>query len=263
MPDEAYNARVASRRDLHDSLMVLRVSPDAGEAPRFEPGQFSNLGLFEAEVGTPHPDGPRLVRRAFSIASAARERGHFEFYVQRVDNGAFTTRLWNLAPGDPLWLDPNVYGHFTLADVPADSDVTFVATGSGLGPFVSMLREYHGRGRWRSAAVIHSARVRADLGYHDELEALQRADSNFRYVPTLTREPADSGWRGERVRVQALFEPANFARVFGRELTPEHARIFICGNPQMIAELSADLGQRGFRPHRRKAPGQIHTERYW
>lgn len=257
MSDETYNARVVSRRDVHPSLMVLRVGSQHGEVPAFEPGQFSNLGLFE------DGDDPRLLRRAFSIASPAAERGHFEFYIQRVDNGAFTTRLWELKAGDPLWLDPNVYGHFTLADVPPESNVLFVATGSGVGPFLSMLREHHGKGRWKSAAVVHSAHIAADLGYHDELLSFAKRDANFRYVPTLTREPADSGWSGLRVRVQKLFEPETFREVFGREFRPEGTKLFICGNPQMIVELSEELGQRGLRPHRRKTPGHIHTERYW
>ncbi len=257
MSDETYNARVVSRRDVHDSLMILRVGREHGDVPAFEPGQFSNLGLFE------DGEDPRLLRRAFSIASPASARDHFEFYVQRVDHGAFTTRLWSLKPGDALWLDPLVYGHFTLADVPPQSDVLFVATGSGVGPFISMLREYHGKGRWKTAAVIHSARARPDLGYDEELTALASSSANFRYVPTLTRESEDSGWSGLRVRVQKLFEPELFRETFGRELTPENAKVFICGNPEMIVQLSAHLAECGFRPHRRKTPGHIHTERYW
>lgn len=257
MTDETYNARVVARRDIHDSLMLLRVGRERGEVPAFEPGQFSNLGLLE------EGHDPRLMRRAFSIASPCSARDYFEFYVQRVDQGVFTTRLWKLEPGDSLWLDPLVYGHFTLADVPPNANVIFVATGSGLGPFLSMLREYQGKRRWKTAAVIHSARHAADLGYHEELTALAARDPDFRYVPTLTREPLHSGWKGLRARVQKLFEPELFSETFGRELTPVDAKIFICGNPEMIVQLSAQLGEQGFRPHRRKAPGHIHTERYW
>ncbi len=257
MNDEAYNARVVARRDIHDSLMLLRVGRERGEVPAFEPGQFSNLGLIEEG-----PD-PRLMRRAFSIASPCSARDYFEFYIQRVDHGVFTNRLWKLEPGDSLWLDPLVYGHFTLADIPPNANVIFVATGSGVGPFLSMLREYQGKQRWRTAAVIHSARTAADLGYDEELKALAARDASFRYVPTLTREPIDSGWKGLRVRVQKLFEPELFRETFGRELTHQDAKVFICGNPEMIVQLSAQLGEKGFHPHRRKAPGHIHTERYW
>src|SRR5690349_4471973 len=172
MKEESYNAQVVARRDVNDSLMVLRVGHEREPLPQFEPGQFSNLGLFEDGVENEEGVGKRLVRRAFSIASPCSARDYFEFYIQRVDHGAFTTRLWELESGDSLWLDPNVYGQFTLADVPATADVLFVATGSGVGPFASMLREYGGKQRWKSAALIHSARVVADLGYHAELEAL-------------------------------------------------------------------------------------------
>ncbi len=257
MSEESYNAQVVARRDVNDSLMILSIGKNRADVPQFEPGQFSNLGLFE------DGDDPRLLRRAFSIASPCSVRSYFEFYIQRVDHGAFTTRLWNLKPGDSLWLDPNVYGQFTLADVPPTSEVIFVATGSGVGPFASMLREYGGKQRWKSAALIHSARVAADLGYHGELEAFAARDPNFLYVPTLTREPLGSDWRGLRVRVQKLFEPEMFCEVFGRELTPENSKVFICGNPEMITQLSEQLAHQGFRPHRRRTPGHIHTERYW
>lgn len=274
MTAESYNARVVARRDLHESLTILRVGPaDAsrGEVPRFEPGQFSNLGLFEDGPESGRGSGssaPQLLRRAFSIASPARERTYFEFYIQRVDQGAFTTKLWQLRTGDALWLDPQVYGQFTLAEVPPESDIVFVATGTGVGPFLSMLREYHGRGRWHSAAVIHSARTRADLGYHDELTELAARDRAFRYVPTLTREPAThepggSPWQGLRERLQHLFEPARFRELFGRELSPVNLKLFLCGNPEMIVQLSAQLAPLGLSRHSRRAPGHIHTERYW
>ncbi|HTF87181.1 MAG TPA: ferredoxin--NADP reductase [Planctomycetota bacterium] len=257
MSEESYNAHVVARRDVNDSLMILRVGKGRAEVPQFEPGQFSNLGLFEPG------DESRLLRRAFSIASPSSARDYFEFYIQRVDHGAFTTRLWGLKPGDSLWLDPNVYGHFTLADVPATADLILVATGSGVGPFLSMLREYDGKQRWKSAALIHSARHVGDLGYHAELQAFAAREPDFRYVPTLTREPLDSGWSGLRVRVQKLFEPEMFRKVFGRDLNGESSKIFICGNPEMITQLSTQLAEQGLRPHRRRTPGHIHTERYW
>jgi ferredoxin/flavodoxin---NADP+ reductase len=258
------NAVLDSRVDLHETLCILRVRPDGGSVPQFEPGQFTNLGLFDAsETPQTAPGPPSELRRAFSFASPPAQRDSAEFYIQRVDDGHFTQHLWKLQPGGRLWLDERVYGNFTLADVPPTSELVLVATGTGLGPYLSMLRQHRGGERWKRCALVHSARHQADLGYRGELEALARRDPTFRYLPTLTREPASSSWSGLRSHVQEIVEPAGFERLAGWPLDPATAHVFLCGNPQMIIDLGGQLAESGFRPHRRRAPGQVHSERYW
>jgi ferredoxin--NADP+ reductase len=253
------NAVLRERIDVDPSLAIFRVAPSDGEAPLFEPGQFTNLG-----IACTAPSGePRLVRRALSIASSPRERAHLEFYVRLVDDGELTPRLFELRPGARLWLDPRVHGHFTLADVPPASNVLFVGTGTGVAPFVSMLRTYAGGERWRRCVLLESARTGAELGYRAELERLQRERSDFRYLPTLTREPAASAWGGLRGRLQAWLEPAAFRELVEEPLDPERWQVLLCGNPEMIASVTELLSGHGFRRHRSREPGQIRSERYW
>jgi len=253
------NAVLRERRDVSPSLAIYRIAPLERAPAAFLPGQFTNLGLYvEPEPGS----GRRLVRRAFSIASPPDERGHLEFYLRRIDEGELSSRLFQLAPGDRLWLDPRVYGRFTLSDVPDGADLLLVGTGTGIAPFLSMLRAFRGRARWGRCVMLESAHDADELGYRSELEALARDDPSFAYEPTLTREPAESGWTGLRGRVQRHLEPGAFLTRIGRPLDASwHA--FLCGNPSMITEVARLLELGGLALHRRSRPGQIHTERYW
>jgi ferredoxin/flavodoxin---NADP+ reductase len=257
---EPPNATLIERRDVTESIAFFRVAPDAPPFTSFEAGQFGNLGLpvHDAEAGE-----LRFVRRAYSMGSAPKERASVEFYLRLVDGGRFTTALFALGLGGRLWLDPNVYGRFTLAPVPVDRDVIFIASGTGVAPYVSMLREFAGSGRWRRAVVVESVRESREFGYRGEFETLAARDADFRWLPTVTREPAGSGWTGSRGRIQTLLEPPLFERLTGVPLAPATAHVFLCGNPQMLEDVGGRLAELGFQPHSRRHAGQVHVERYW
>jgi len=186
-----------------------------------------------------------------------------EFYVRRVAQGELTPLLFELHPGDRLWMDSRIHGRFTLTGVPPDSNILMIATGTGLAPFVSMLRTYHGRQRWRRCVLLESASSASDLGYESELRRISRVDPTIAYHPTLTREPESSAWRGMRGRVQNWLEPTTFLRLAGDPLDPPLWKVFLCGNPEMIVSVTSLLSDLGFRRHRKSDPGQIRTERYW
>ena len=111
--------------------------------------------------------------------------------------------------------------------------------------------------------VLESARSAGELGYRTELERIAHGNPTLAYHPTLTREPAHSDWRGLRGRVQDWLRPETFQVLCGEALSPEEWHVFLCGNPEMIASVTELLAHQGFRPHHRRTPGQIHSERYW
>jgi ferredoxin/flavodoxin---NADP+ reductase len=250
----APNAVLIARLDLNERLWIARILPD-DPLPPFEPGQFVQLGLPD-EAG-------RVDARAYSIASTAHVPKDLEFLLERVEGGRLTPRLHHLAPGGRLWLSPTPLGTFTLDRISPDRDLAFVATGTGLAPFVSMLRTFLGTARWRRCVLIHGARTTSDLAWRNELEAAQHEHPTLLYLPTLTREPEDSSWTGERGRVQHLLEPDTWRTHVGAELTPDHWTLLLCGNPDMIRDVRATLETRGFTLDTRRHPGTIRTERYW
>jgi ferredoxin--NADP+ reductase len=197
-------------------------------------------------------------------------RDYVEVYLVLVKQGKLTPRLWPLPLGGRLWLDPQPAGNFTLQGVPADKDLVMVATGTGLGPYMSMLRTYGpalrcgAEPRWRTAIVIHGTRLCCDLGYMHELDAMSRRDPSIKYIPIVTREPEASQWRGMRGRVHVALLPEHYERLVGAPLDPAHAHVFLCGNPDMIAGVQKDLEARGFVARDWEHPeGNIHFERYW
>lgn len=257
MTEYKNNATILSRVDLNPELMVLKVRPDDGDVPPFEPGQYGELALPELI------QSPKLERRAYSIASAKGTRDHLEFYVVYVAGGALTAKLWELQTGDRVWLGPKVKGKFTLDPVPPGSDLVAIATGTGLAPFVSMYRSYRQSSKWNTFTIIHGVRHAKDLGYYDELIGYAAEDPRFFYIPTVTRAAAEEHWSGHTGRVNTIFEDGSYQRVTARPFEAANCQIFLCGNPDMIDSLEQFLAARGFKNHSKKEPGQIHFERYW
>lgn len=269
MPDDPLNAVLIERRDLTDELAVFRVRPESGEVPPFIPGQYTTLGVLkpESEWSERAKKNPKaaLVRRAYSIASSPDDHDAVEFFLVVVQEGLLTPRLWDLHEGDRLFMDTNCKGTFTLDGVPEGKDLVMIATGTGLAPFVSMLRTYREQRRWERLIVIHGTRLAKDLAYRAELEAASDEDPSVIYLPMCTREPDTSNWQGLRGRIHVALEPGMYARITGgRTLTPETTHLFLCGNPAMIDDVERDMTARGFSVRDRSNPeGNIHFERYW
>jgi ferredoxin/flavodoxin---NADP+ reductase len=296
----AFNATLIYRRDLNAELAVVRIRPDSGAVPEFQPGQYCTIGLLAppgvaparvtgsiatptgpdspAAAGAtgaatdaapshaeriPRTDQPRQVRRAYSIASSPSTRDYVELLVVLVNTGRLTPRLWDVAEDGRLWMSEKIAGHFTLDGLPPDRDAVMVSTGTGIAPFVSMLRTYAGQKRWRRCALINGVRSEIDLAYRDEIMELCRRDPGITYIPTLTREPADSLWGGPRGRVQSLLEGPAFELLAGTPLDPARCHVYLCGNPAMITDVQHMLAARGFTLDGRDMPGNLHFERYW
>ena len=266
------NAIVTHRTELAPGLMIMRVAPVGWELPSFKPGQFAVLGLppeaprsasaLPEEVG---PNPAAFIRRAYSIASSSLEREFLEFYVVEVGSGALTPRLFALKEGDRLWLGPKLTGLFTLDQVAPDRNLVFIATGTGLAPYMSMLRTHLlAEAGPRRLAVIHGARYSRDLGYQDELFHLQRDFAQFNYLPVISR-PDENGvlWKGATGHLQNFWQTNPLEPLWGFRPTPADTDFFLCGNPSMVEAFVQLLEADAFKEHTKSQPGQIHFEKYW
>jgi ferredoxin--NADP+ reductase len=265
------NAILTQKIEVAPGLMVIRVVPDGWELPEFSPGQFAVLGLppeaDRSALADPEDDGGkpgRLIRRAYSIASSSRARRYLEFYITLVHSGALSPRLFALQPGDRLWLGAKITGAFTLDQAPADKSVILIATGTGLAPYMSMLRTELSTSVGRRFAVILGARHSWDLGYHSELVTMEQLSPNFTYLPTISR-PAEEpvAWTGRAGYVLDLWQTGELASLWGEAPTPDNSSVFLCGNPAMIDDMIELLSAAGFVEHTRDRPGSIFVERYW
>ncbi|MEW6742482.1 MAG: ferredoxin--NADP reductase [Planctomycetota bacterium] len=265
------NARVVQRIEVAPGLIILRVVPEGWELPDFEPGQFAVLGLpgsaprckSSDPEETPSPPD-KLINRAYSIASSSVVKEYLEFYVTLVSSGALTPRLFHLQVGDALFLGKKITGAFTLDELPPGVNVVFMATGTGLAPYMSMMRTYLAKMAGRRLAVVHGARHSWDLGYRSELHTLQTLFEYFDYIPIVSR-PKDEkvAWTGFTGYVQDVWTRGCITELWGFAPTPENTHILLCGNPAMIEHCMKLLESQGFREHTKKHPGQLHAEKYW
>ena len=267
MEENPYNATLIKLGELNSGLIIVRVQADESLFS-FDAGQYTVLGLqassarvpmSDPEEGSPSPD--RLIRRAYSIASSSVENEYLEFYVSLVRSGALTPRLFALEEGDRLWLGPKAVGQFTLQQVEAEHDLILISTGTGLAPYISMVRTAHRCGEGRKFYVVHGARYSWDLGYRSELQALDHGCGTFSYLPTVTR--ADETWNGHVGRVQSVLEDGALDSILEGSLDPARQAIFVCGNPSMVEELQGRFEEIGYQVHRKGQPGNLHIERYW
>jgi len=270
IPDSAgYNAVLIGRDEINAQLQILRVQPD-NPLFDFTPGQFVVLGLLgrearvaEADDEEPPAEPDKLIRRAYSLASSSVERHHGEFYVTLIASGALTPRLFALPYGGRLFLGPKASGLFTLDRVSPGKALILIATGTGLAPYMSMLRTMLVRDTQRPFVVLHGARYSWDLGYRGELESLARIRPNLTYIPSITRPHDDPHFRGHTGRVQMLLEQGIIETLSGVPLDPARADVFLCGNPEMIRIVKEFLVPCGFTPDHGRHSGTLHVEEFW
>ena len=228
----------------------MTLGLDVVPAP-YVPGQFVNLGL---------DSGGSRIKRSYSVASAAGELG--EFYLTEVTGGGLTPELFQLHVGDRVWIDDRALGFFTLDYVPPARYLWLLATGTGLGPFIAMLRSPNVWQRFERIVLVHGVRQVAHLGYAEELATLVQArGGQFAYVPIVSRDTPPIGV--QTGRLPALLDSGELERAAGLGLGPEGTHVLMCGNPAMIGDVQAVLERRDMHKHRPRKPGHISFESYW
>jgi ferredoxin--NADP+ reductase len=208
---------------------------------RFENGQFVMIGL-PTEAGKP-------ILRAYSIASANWEE-QLEFFSIKVQHGPLTSRLQHIKPGDSILIGRKPTGTLLISDLHPGRNLYLLGTGTGLAPWLSVVKDPETYERFERVIVCHGVRNVADLAYRDyfekELPQHEFLGETIRrkllYYPAVSRE--DFPHRG---RLTDLMASGEMMRSLGIEpLDAEHDRAMICGSPQMLADFRALLDGRGF-----------------
>jgi len=255
--DNVTNETVIALHHWTDTLYSFRTT--RSDNYRFTPGQYARLGLA---------DTSHVVWRAYSITSSAQD-DFLEFYVVDIPDGAFTSRAKTLKPGDKVLVVKQSYGFMTTDSFSDGEDLWMLATGTGLGPFVSILQDPAVWTKFRNLILVHGVRTADELAYQDQLFALQQ-QSPFATLParlhilqTTTREEAPLDPPRLHGRITTLLETGELEKRAGVAISVNTSRIMLCGNPKMIEDARIILRARGLRPCRRAIPGQFVTENYW
>ncbi|NQU68246.1 MAG: ferredoxin--NADP reductase [Candidatus Marinimicrobia bacterium] len=271
MSNREFNAYISQKISVSPEIIILRIVPDGWDLPEFDPGQYAVLGLpgsaprvelSDADESPVDPD--KFILRAYSVASASRQKEYLELYVTLVRSGALTPRLFALNPGDKIHLAPKIKGVFTINELPSDLNLVLMGTGTGLAPYMSMIRSCIRPGEKRKFAVVHGARHSWDLGYRSELMTIRNITDNLAYIPIISRPKLEMvPWAGEVGYVQQVWDRNLISDQWGFQPTPENTHVFLCGNPGMIESAVTLLASHGFKEHSKRSPGEVHLEKYW
>lgn len=263
-------ATLIAKEDVSDGLAVFRFELARDFA--FSPGQYATLWLT-------HRD--QTVSRPYSIASSPGQTRGLEFYIHRVEEGGLTPSLWNPEILDGLLSNrgktslavTGPEGRFLLD--PTDlRDLVLIASGTGLAPFMSMIRKMNENflatpesSQRRTLYLIHGVSNSAQLGYREELQNLARSahrDPLCRlilvYLPTVSRPLGDPSWSGLKGRAESLFNPdtrpasaeinlqENIRSILRALLRPESHAIYVCGHRGTLENVVRFLSPLGFKP---------------
>ncbi len=244
--------KVAGRRQWTESLFSLMV---AAPEVTFVAGQFARLAL-------PAPPGAKepMLGRPYSFVNPPHVMPH-EFYYIVLPDGPLSPRLSTLVAGDAVWMLPRANGFFGISEVPEADALWCIATGTGIGPFLSILRTDEPWQKFARVVLVHATRYANELTYRDEIAAIGHARAGaFSYVPMVSREVAPGALVG---RIPAAIEDGRLEARAGVPLTAANAHAMLCGNPAMIEDTQQTLATRGMRRHRRREPGHVTLESYW
>ena len=224
---EYFDIAVGSIRDFGNETKDFELVFDAGKGMPFLPGQFASVVL-------PQPDG-KVIRRAYSIASPPEEKQHLVLIIKRVEGGTVTNWFWGLKPGDRFRVQ-GPFGKFILPD-PLDFEPVFIATGTGVAPFRSMIHSLLRGGFRGRMSLIFGTRYDTMIPYHQEWLDLCSRHPNLTYIPTVSRP--GPGWKGETGYAQ--HQVGKFLR------DPAGKRVYICGLNEMIQAVQEACLKAGFK----------------
>lgn len=244
---------VVSVRWWNDRLLTFTTTRPQDYS--FAAGQYARLGLRGDDD---------IVWRAYSMTSAPAQE-HLEFYGILVPGGLFTSRLKAIEPGDHIYVEKQPYGFMTPDRFSDGADLWMMATGTGIGPYISMLRDPYVWQKFSNLILVHGVRDAGEFTYQDELEQLRQqppvdSAAALTVIRATSRDISSAYLHG---RITTLLENGSLESAATHPLTEAASRIMMCGNPEMIEDMRRLLHQRGMRPVRRALPGQFVTENYW
>jgi ferredoxin--NADP+ reductase len=234
--------KVIENRRWTQALFSLRL-----ESPplHFAAGQFVRIAL---DIG-----GER-VARPFSFVNPPQDPV-LEFYGIVVPGGPLSPRLAELKRGDVLYVASNPAGFLVLSEVRDADTLWLMSTGTGIAPFLSILRTATPWQRFRNVVLVHAVRHASELVYQDLVRTLP-----VKYVFFVSRETAPGSLAG---RIPAAVRDGRLEAAAGLPLAADTSQVMLCGNPDMLKDATAALAERGMRKHRRRNPGHITVESFW
>jgi len=241
------SGKVVENRRLNEYLTSLIIDV---ELDGFEAGQFVRIGLA---------DDDDVLARPYSLVNAPQEP-YLEVYFNIVEEGPLSPRLFDLQAGDEILVASNPSGFLTVSEVPECKHLWMIATGTGIGPFLAILKSDAAWQKFEKIVLCYSVSYSSELAYLDIVESvLAKHGDRFIFAPIVTRETHEGALDK---RITHLLQDGSLEEYTGIAINAEDSHVMMCGSSEMIADVSAELGKREMKKHRRRDPGHFTTEKY-
>jgi len=276
--DKSIRVKVIEVTRWAPTLLSFKVTRPDGF--KFTAGQFVRLGihgkdlqyfaqnhetkLITSEIQGQPIDLEGYVFRAYSVASSPYDE-FIEFFSVVIPEGEFTSKVNHIQVGDSLLLNTTPFGYLTLAryQLPLPNDLWLLATGTGLAPFLSILKTIDVWQQYQRIILVYSARTSQELAYQAEIGSIKSIYGDngaaFVFLPIVTRE---ADYTGEKARIPNLILSSKLTELVGQKLDKERSHVMLCGNPQMVEDTKEALKSIGLTMNRR-GEGNIAVENYW
>ena len=222
----------------HYNGSTFRIRCERPQSYRYTAGEFTMLGM---------PNG--AVKRAYSFTSGPYDE-YLEFYSIKVPNGPLTSVLQHVQPGDELEVSERTTGTLTLANLTLNGNLWLMATGTGIAPYISLLRDPETYERFHKITVAWTVRTRDELAFHDFLKSCPIV-----YYPTVTQDNPGAGVYAGRI-TQHIDNHG-----FWADISPDVDRVMICGNMDFNTELKQKLLQLKFTEGNNRQAGTFVQEK--
>ena len=225
---------------------------NSSETPDFSftAGQFVRVGL--------DIDGER-VARPYPLVNVP-DTDYLEIYFNIVPEGPLSPKLAELNAGEELYIAERANGFLVVNEVPECRHLWMLATGTGVGPFLSILGSGDAWKRFDKVVLAYCVRDQSELSYSEQIAELagEYAD-NFSFVPLVTRESVDGALNQ---RITDAIRDGSMEDLAGIRISADESHVMMCGNSDMISDVSELLVERGMKKHLRRDPGHYTTEKY-
>jgi len=241
------SGKIVEKTQWNERLFSLRIQADFNG---FLSGQFVRVAL--------DIDGER-VARPYSLVNTP-EDNLLEIYFDIVPEGPLSPKLAELDVDDEIFVTSKANGFLTVDEVPECKHLWLFATGTGVGPFLSILKNQKTWQRFEKIVLAYSVRDLSEQAYRKRIAEIEKQHADqFIFVPVITREKVEGAMNQ---RIPDGIEDGSLEDRTGISINQTDSHIMMCGNSEMISDVSACLEKRGLRKHRRREPGHITTEKY-
>lgn len=241
------SSKVVKKNQWNPRLFSLQIQSDLKD---FAAGQFVRVALDIA--------GER-VARPYSLVNKPGD-DYLEIFFNIVDEGPLTPKLAALEAGDEVFVSAKANGFLTVDELPRCKHLWLLATGTGVGPFLSILQTEKVWQHFEKIVLGYSVRDSSELCYQHQIAAIQKQHAEqFCFVPFITGENIEGVMHQ---RITASIEDGSFETRAAIKINEKDSHIMMCGNSSMIADATKCLEKRGLRKHRRREPGHMTTEKY-